>query len=104
MMQQSFEQNREKLISSVTEDDIQMISGRLRITNDGQIFEHDWRSEPQPLPGPVRFISSSYSYAIEGPGSHYHLIVTDDHKLYVLGYHPLGSQFAVPDQVVTKVE
>lgn len=90
--------------SSVTEVDIQMISGRLRVTNDGQIFEHDWRSEPQPLPGPVRFISSSYSYAIEGPGSHYHLIVTDDHKLYVLGYHPLGSQFAVPEQVVTKVE
>ncbi|MED1798785.1 RCC1 domain-containing protein [Brevibacillus porteri] len=83
-----------------TEEDIAMMSGRLRITKDGQIFEHEWEPlKKQKVAAPVRLISSSYDYAIEGPGSHYHVLVTEDDKIVLIGDNPYGKGELQPDMV-----
>lgn len=88
-------------ISAAQEDGISFVSGRLRIERSGQLFERDWTPLPrQPVPEPVRLVSSRYAYAIEGPGSHYHLLVTQSGKLALLGYNPFGRAVSVPGQVV----
>lgn len=83
------------------EEGIADISGRLRITKDGNIFEHDWSpSKPQSIPQPIHMVSSHYDYAIEGPGSHYHLLVTIKDKIAVIGFNPFGQFSATPAKVV----
>ncbi|MBE5394782.1 MULTISPECIES: hypothetical protein [Brevibacillus] len=85
------------------EDDVLAISGRLRITRDRHIFEHDWKPfEREAIRDQARIISSTYDYAIEGPGSHYHLLVTANDKLAVIGYNPFGHRSAKPDRVVVQ--
>ncbi|MGG3244245.1 regulator [Brevibacillus formosus] len=83
-----------------TEEGIAMISGRLRITKDGQIFEHEWEPlQKQKVAAPVKLISSSYNYAIEGPGSHYHVLVTEDDKIVLIGENPYGKAELQPGMV-----
>ncbi|MFS0918710.1 regulator [Brevibacillus sp. 179-C 1.1 NHS] len=83
-----------------TEEGIAKVSGRLRITKDGQIFEHDWEPfKKQKVAAPVRLISSTYDYAIEGPGSHYHVLVTEDDKVVIIGDNPYGTGELQPDKV-----
>jgi hypothetical protein len=83
------------------EDSISAISGRLRITQDGYIFEHDWSpSQRQLTPDPVRLVASNYSYSNEGPGSHYHLLVTNNNKLAIIGFNPFGRASSTPDKVI----
>ncbi|MGG1661052.1 regulator [Brevibacillus sp. NRS-1366] len=82
------------------EEGMARISGRLRITKDGQIFEQDWSPfSKEQIPEPVRLVSSSYKYAIEGPGSHYHLLVTKNNKLIFIGYNPFGQSSPIPGKV-----
>lgn len=81
------------------EENISSVSGRLRITKEGQIFEKDWSPEPKTMPQPVRLLSSSYHYWIEGPGSHYHVLVTEDDKIVLIGYNPFGKQANHPGKV-----
>lgn len=83
-----------------TEDGIAKMSGRLRITKDGQIFEHDWKPfQKQKVPSPVRLVSSTYDYAIEGPGWHYHVLVTEDDKIVLIGDNPYGKGDNQPAKV-----
>lgn len=85
------------------EEGIAAISGRLRITADGSIYEHGWRAAPaerEQVLKPVRLLSSSYKYNIEGPGFHYHILVAEDDKLIVLGQHPFSLLSLLPDRVV----
>ncbi|MEJ8547307.1 regulator [Brevibacillus borstelensis] len=85
------------------ENGVLAISGRLRITKDGHIFEHEWEPfKRQAIPDQVRLISSVYDYAIEGPGSHYHLLVTAKDKLVVIGYNPFGHLSSKLDKVVVQ--
>ncbi|GED71790.1 hypothetical protein BRE01_54920 [Brevibacillus reuszeri] len=88
--------------SANVEEGIDKMSGRLRLTTDGQIFEHEWGpSVKSKIPEPVRLVSSTYRYAIEGPGSHYHMLVTENDKLIVIGYNPFGQKSGHPDQVIS---
>lgn len=84
-----------------TQEGIKAISGKLRITADGQWFEQDGNlPQRQPIPEEVRLLSSNYDYAIEGPGSYYHFIVTSSGTLAVIGYNPFGALSSVPGSVV----
>jgi hypothetical protein len=88
---------------SSVEDGIAAISGRLRITKDGYIYEHDWSpSRRQLIPYPIHMVSSAYDYAIEGPGSHYHLLVTNNNKLAIIGSNPFGILSYTPQKVVKR--
>jgi alpha-tubulin suppressor-like RCC1 family protein len=83
------------------EEGIAMISGRLRVTKDGYMYERDWQPlQKERVPESVRTISSSYGYAIEGPGAHHHLLLTENGKLAVIGYNPFGVQSSTPGKVV----
>jgi hypothetical protein len=83
------------------EDGISAISGSLRITKDGYIIEQNWNpSQRQLIPDPISLVSSYYRYAIEGPGSHYHLLVTSKNKLAIIGYNPFGNASSSPDKVI----
>jgi alpha-tubulin suppressor-like RCC1 family protein len=85
------------------EENIALASGRLRITKDGELYEHDWNElAKKRVPRPVRLVASSYDYAIEGPGSHYHVLVTEDDKIVVIGYNPYGRSSLEPQLVQTK--
>lgn len=81
------------------EENMASVSGRLRITKEGHIFEKDWSPEPKTIPQPVRLLSSSYNYWIEGPGSHYHVLVTEDDRIALIGYNPFGKQSNHPGKV-----
>ncbi|MCM3080919.1 hypothetical protein [Brevibacillus invocatus] len=81
------------------EENMASVSGRLRITKEGHIFEKDWSPEPKTIPQPVRLLSSSYHYWIEGPGSHYHVLVTEDDRIALIGYNPFGKQSNHPGKV-----
>lgn len=88
-------------VSPDKENGIAAISGRLRITKDNYIFEHDWSPlRKQLIPNPISLITSRYGYAIEGPGSHYHLLVTNSNKLAIIGYNPFGIRSSTPKKVV----
>jgi hypothetical protein len=88
-------------VSMTNEEPASAISGRLRMTKDGQLYEKDWPvMQRQQAPEGIRLISSSYQYAIEGPGMHYHLLWTLDGKLSIIGYNPLGSESAAPGKVL----
>jgi alpha-tubulin suppressor-like RCC1 family protein len=79
------------------------ISGRLRITESGEIYERGWEKLPrQAAKHPVRLVSSSYSYAIEGPGSHYHLLVTENDRIVMMGYNLFGGASSKPDKVLAR--
>lgn len=86
------------------EENIASVSGRLRITKEGYIFEKEWSPEPKTIPQPVRLLSSSYHYWIEGPGSHYHVLVTEDDRIALIGYNPFGKQSKHPGKITIKRE
>lgn len=106
LLQPEFERSRitsiQAEIGTNEEEGIDKISGRLRLTKDGQIFEHDWSpSIKERISEPVRLVSSTYRYWIEGPGSHYHLLVTESDKIIVIGFNPFGQSESVPEKVIT---
>jgi hypothetical protein len=104
----AWDQNRsiqvaEVKLGSTVEKGISMISGRLRVTKDGYMYERDW--EPlvkERVPQPIQEISSSYGYAIEGPGGHHHLLLTKEGKLAIIGQNPFGEQSSVPGKVLVE--
>ncbi|MGF9800923.1 regulator [Brevibacillus agri] len=92
-------------VAGEAEEGIAFASGRLRITKDGQLYEKDWSPlVKKQIPRPVRLVASTYDYAIEGPGSHYHVIVTEDDKVVVLGYNPFEKSSLQPQLVQTKAK
>lgn len=92
----------ELVASTAAEEGVAAISGKLRLTRDQRLIfdDREWSRIVMDLPEPVRLAASSYRYAIEGPGSHYHLLVTESGKLVLIGANPWGRQSAVPDRVV----
>jgi hypothetical protein len=93
--------NVEVTIGPHKEDGISAISGILRITKDGYIFENYRNpSQRQLIPDPISLVSSFYSYRNEGPGSYYHLLVTSKNKITIIGYNPFGYASSSPDKVI----
>ncbi|WP_438446974.1 hypothetical protein [Gorillibacterium sp. sgz5001074] len=92
----------------IVDEGIQAVSGKLQVAFDGTI-RYDpgrWGGKDAVLTAtePIRLLASYYNYAIEGPGSHYHLLVTESGRVALLGVNPWGGQSAVPEPVVVPVK
>lgn len=82
------------------ENGVAVVSGRLRISQDGHVYEFGKEQQTrQQLPHPIRKVFSAYSYAIEGPGSHAHLLIAENGKIGVIGYNPFGAGSSQPEEV-----
>lgn len=82
------------------ETGIAFVSGKLRISEDGYGYERGNEAESrEKLPFPVRLAASNYSYAIEGPGSYYHLLVGTNNRIAIQGFNPFGGASCIPGAV-----